>query len=225
VETRRIAPPEELGEVSAPAAEVEKTPTLSLEVLTRGRGAVQFVIGSGLIGRSDPLAATGDSVAPEIDLWDDDAVSRRHARVEVRHGRYWLIDLNSTNGTLHNGRRLMPGLEAPLEPGDEIEVGACSLIRVLNTSRDAELSEEDLLLGKMLDDAMALPFRSKSGAPFEPIHSSDLANGDDMLELVLERGEAEGLMALSPAGKQQRAAAPESGHWRLHDPLGAEFPF
>jgi pSer/pThr/pTyr-binding forkhead associated (FHA) protein len=39
----------------------------------------------------------------------DPTVSRRHALLRRRLGRYRLIDLESTNGTFVNGRRIGPG--------------------------------------------------------------------------------------------------------------------
>jgi hypothetical protein len=37
---------------------------------------------------------------------NDDMISRIHAEIKNDNGRYFLTDLNSTNGTFHNGRRL-----------------------------------------------------------------------------------------------------------------------
>jgi pSer/pThr/pTyr-binding forkhead associated (FHA) protein len=37
---------------------------------------------------------------------NDDMISRIHAEIKSENGKYYLTDLNSTNGTFHNGRRL-----------------------------------------------------------------------------------------------------------------------
>ena len=37
----------------------------------------------------------------------DEALSAQHARITFHHGQWWLEDLNSTNGTFLNGRRLL----------------------------------------------------------------------------------------------------------------------
>jgi predicted component of type VI protein secretion system len=62
-----------------------------------------------------------------VDLDSDDPeakVSRRHARITLRDGRYFLEDMGSTNGTFVNrGKRLLPGQLQPLLDGDEIIVG------------------------------------------------------------------------------------------------------
>jgi pSer/pThr/pTyr-binding forkhead associated (FHA) protein len=51
----------------------------------------------------------------------DDTVSRHHARLELRDGRWFLVDLDSSNGTLVNGRRVR---DAEVRAGDEIRLGA-----------------------------------------------------------------------------------------------------
>jgi hypothetical protein len=51
----------------------------------------------------------------------DDTVSRHHARLELREGRWFLVDLDSSNGTLVNGRRVR---DAEVRAGDEIQLGA-----------------------------------------------------------------------------------------------------
>ena len=75
------------------------------------------------IGRWD----ADSGIFPDVDLDSDDPeakVSRRHARITLRDGRYSLEDLGSTNGTFVNrGKRLLPGQLQPLQDGDEIIVG------------------------------------------------------------------------------------------------------
>ncbi|SHJ95911.1 FhaA domain-containing protein [Desulforamulus aeronauticus] len=56
---------------------------------------------------------------------NDTGVSRRHAQVEKIGGRYWLTDLNSTNGTFVNG---LPIDKMELSTGDVITVGNTVLI-------------------------------------------------------------------------------------------------
>jgi pSer/pThr/pTyr-binding forkhead associated (FHA) protein len=54
---------------------------------------------------------------------DDLGVSRRHARL-LRDGKaVYLMDLNSTNGTLLNGETLPASVEKRLRDGDEIMMG------------------------------------------------------------------------------------------------------
>lgn len=54
----------------------------------------------------------------------DPSVSRRHARVMLRQGRWVLQDLASTNGTLLNGRRVG---RCEVRPGDRLSLGKARL--------------------------------------------------------------------------------------------------
>jgi len=95
-------------------------------VIERGRSVgKQFMLSDSdsQIGRWD---ADG-GIFPDVDLDADDPeakVSRRHARITLRDGQYFLEDQGSTNGTFVNrGKRLPPGYRQPLRDGDEIIVG------------------------------------------------------------------------------------------------------
>jgi pSer/pThr/pTyr-binding forkhead associated (FHA) protein len=52
-----------------------------------------------------PLTTIGRSAQQSLVLADP-SVSGEHAQLELRDGRWWLEDLDSTNGTWVNGRRL-----------------------------------------------------------------------------------------------------------------------
>ena len=54
-------------------------------------------------------------------LIDDPAASRRHCAFTLRHGRVWVEDLGSCNGTFLNGTRVHGA--QPLNAGDRLEVG------------------------------------------------------------------------------------------------------
>jgi pSer/pThr/pTyr-binding forkhead associated (FHA) protein len=56
----------------------------------------------------------------------DPEVSRRHARLEAQRGIVFLRDLESSNGTFLNGRRVKSAIE--LLEGDEIDVGTTRLV-------------------------------------------------------------------------------------------------
>ena len=58
---------------------------------------------------------------------DHRSVSRRHARLTRRDGRLRVEDLNSTNGTRVNGRRLEPFAPRVLAPGDAVALGDVDL--------------------------------------------------------------------------------------------------
>jgi hypothetical protein len=95
-------------------------------VIERGKSVgKQFMLSAdeSQLGRWD---ADG-GVFPDVDLDSDDPeakVSRRHARITLVEGKYFVEDLGSTNGTFVNrGKRLSPGTRQPLKDGDEIIVG------------------------------------------------------------------------------------------------------
>jgi len=82
--------------------------------LIEERGSRHFLIGDNriLIGRADDCdIALGE---PEV--------SRYHALVFREAGRVWLADLDSANGTSHNGSRLDPEPVA-IAPGDLLGFG------------------------------------------------------------------------------------------------------
>ena len=63
---------------------------------------------------------------PRCDLvLDDPRVSRRHAEIRPRLGRFALLDLGSTNGTRVNGTRVT---EAALADGDRIEIARAAFV-------------------------------------------------------------------------------------------------
>ena len=117
------------GRVSAglsfPALRTTPKPHARL-VIEKGRSTgKQFMLSDveAQIGRWD---ADG-GIFPDVDLDTDDPeakVSRRHARITLSNGQYFLEDLGSTNGTFINrGKRLPPGQRQALCDGDEIIVG------------------------------------------------------------------------------------------------------
>lgn len=73
---------------------------------------------------------TGPSSAIDLDLDTYGGfargVSRRHAMLRPAPDGLYLIDLQSTNGTLHNSFRLGPGVARRLNTGDVISFGALS---------------------------------------------------------------------------------------------------
>lgn len=68
---------------------------------------------------SEPLIM-GRSEGREIVLFDP-AASRKHCRVERRGSRWWLVDMDSANGTYVAGERVR---ELALSSGDRIRIGS-----------------------------------------------------------------------------------------------------
>lgn len=84
-------------------------------VVERGEGLAaggEYGVGPGL--------AIGRAAANEIRI-DDSFASSRHARLYDREGVVFIEDMNSTNGTYVNGRRL--GAQQALRPSDRIRIG------------------------------------------------------------------------------------------------------
>jgi FHA domain len=127
----KIPQPEIAGGQGAPAMNLSsslgsRNGPHAMLVIERGRSiGKQFMLSEleSQIGRWD---ADG-GIFPDIDLDADDPeakVSRRHARISLNNGQYFVEDLGSTNGTFVNrGKRLMPGIRQALNDGDEIIVG------------------------------------------------------------------------------------------------------
>jgi len=72
------------------------------------------------------------------------AVSREHAGVVFRDGRWFLEDRGSFNGTYLNGTRVVPGTPMPLRHADRITIGAETLIFAWPAQRDDPDTTEPL---------------------------------------------------------------------------------
>jgi hypothetical protein len=122
-------PADEPGRLGGIAA--GHTMVLDREALLSARprapgGAI--VAREGSVRREVPLTADPVTVGrdPRNDIvLDDRRVSRRHAEVRLRLGRYTLYDLQSTNGTFVNGRRIA---EMVLSDKDRITIGGAELV-------------------------------------------------------------------------------------------------
>ena len=67
---------------------------------------------------------------------EDTTISRRHAQITLEGDRSLLADLNSTNGTFLNGRRIGSTPE-PLAPGDRVQLGPDVVLTVQSASSPA----------------------------------------------------------------------------------------
>lgn len=57
----------------------------------------------------------------EIEIADNPAVSKHHAMIQKKEGKYYLVDLNSTNGTKVNGKKLNADIPEFLQDETQIE--------------------------------------------------------------------------------------------------------
>lgn len=76
-----------------------------------------------VIGRSDPVS----NFYPDIDLQPHSAmelgVGRRHLLLLVKENQIVAEDLDSTNGSFLNRKRLLPRMPQPVQSGDELRLG------------------------------------------------------------------------------------------------------
>jgi pSer/pThr/pTyr-binding forkhead associated (FHA) protein len=86
------------------------------------------------MGRS----SEGQPIVPDIDLSPyqgyASGVSRLHAVIKRGIDNISLMDLNSSNGTYVNGKRLKPHEEQPLEHGDVVALGKLKIQILLKLS-------------------------------------------------------------------------------------------
>lgn len=84
---------------------------------------VLLAVERALVGRSDHDI---EGINPEVDLSDiegADTTSRIHATIEHIGSTYAVTDLNSTNSTRINGKRLEPDKATPVNDGDKLSFG------------------------------------------------------------------------------------------------------
>jgi pSer/pThr/pTyr-binding forkhead associated (FHA) protein len=80
-----------------------------------------------VIGREDPVS----EVFPDLDLTDlggmDSGVSRKHAIIHRTGAEYTIEDLESTNGTYVNKKKIQPHVPQAIKAGDELRFGKLAL--------------------------------------------------------------------------------------------------
>jgi len=109
-------------------------------------------------------------------------VSRRHALIQVRNGRYILKDRKSKHGTFVNGARVE---EVELHHGDQIRLGGAQ-------SQILTFSQEDLL--RSFDSLKSLPGESLSVRDFKEmgllmgtiLKLNSISVLDDLMDLVMD---------------------------------------
>jgi uncharacterized OB-fold protein len=81
-----------------------------------------------IVGREDPVS----SIFPDIDLTahggEEGGVSRQHVKIQQQNGNYTVQDLDSTNFTFVNHKRLAAHAPEPLQDGDELRLGRVRLV-------------------------------------------------------------------------------------------------
>jgi len=62
------------------------------------------------------------SAASADETLENEFVSRRHFQIRSREDVYYIVDLDSTNGTYLNGEKLQPNVERRVKDGDQISL-------------------------------------------------------------------------------------------------------
>jgi hypothetical protein len=87
---------------------------------------VRIVLEKQVLMNGNKGISVGRDAAVVDYSFSDDALSRRHARFIWKSDRVHLEDLNSTNGTIVNGRQLDPYVPTALNVGDSVRIGDIS---------------------------------------------------------------------------------------------------
>ena len=91
----------------------------------------------GIVALTKDRTTIGRAAEADLSLASDATVSRLHSAIERYPGGWVLRDLGSSNGTFVNGDRVVG--DRPLNPGDEIRVGACVFVFHRGNGRSDDL--------------------------------------------------------------------------------------
>lgn len=109
---------------SDPASSTQVIPAQGVAAsVSRSRLLLTTSSGTHVIPLDSTLLSIGRGLNNDIIL-EDARVSRNHAQLRYRSRRFWVTDLNSTNGTFVNGE---PVAERALRDGDIVSLGGLEL--------------------------------------------------------------------------------------------------
>jgi pSer/pThr/pTyr-binding forkhead associated (FHA) protein len=74
------------------------------------------------LGLKDQRTCVGRSPENDIQI-QDNYVSRKHLELYKKGGKYFIRDLNSSNGTFVNGKKIGSKVERRIKEGDTIVIG------------------------------------------------------------------------------------------------------
>ncbi len=118
-----------------------------------------------------PVLGVGRDSSNAIQLHDNE-VSRQHAELRLVDAAYTLYDLNSSNGTFVNGRRIR---QHRLHSGDQVQVGSTLMLFTGPSQEEENLSEK-------VDIAAPLPSEDESHI----VHSMTQQEGSRLFDFQAE---------------------------------------
>lgn len=132
VASEMLATPEAIADLPEPEVPpIERTQTLNLGRLdgaVLAEPSADLLFSDGGEERTYPIRDDVITIGRALDndlVVEDPAVSRHHAEIRRQYGRFYLADLQSTNGTWVNGRRAEGCF---LVDGDVVRVGSVELV-------------------------------------------------------------------------------------------------
>ncbi len=130
------------------------------------------IVGSSVIGRD-----------PECEIvLRNVGVSWRHAKLEVRDGDVWVVDMGSTNGTLLEGQKVS---ESKVAAGDKLFLGTTVLRIDWQDALEEEFHEElERLLS--IDELTGLLSRRRFDAEGSALVQATLASGKAVSVLMMD---------------------------------------
>ncbi|MGQ0600273.1 MAG: FhaA domain-containing protein [Anaerolineales bacterium] len=121
---RAVTVTAEAASIHDTAGAVPVTAPLDPATVAQTPNAFLILEGERTVPLTQPVLSLGRRLDNHI-IIDDPRVSRAHAQLRLRFGRYVLYDLGSTGGTYVNGQRVQ---EFVLRPGDVISLAGVPVI-------------------------------------------------------------------------------------------------
>ncbi len=151
-------------------------------------------------------------------------VSADHARIFIdADGKWWVADMNSTNGTFLNGEALIPGIPRPLRSGDRIGFGDVGV----KGSAEIVFEKPDYLTAEQAARLAPVPEEDEPGKDDTPL-PPPTPHEDEMLDLSHEVVEGSVAAPLpqqpAPRTKPQPPPPPRSKPATPPSPPASEAP-
>ncbi|MEO6809699.1 MAG: GGDEF domain-containing protein [Isosphaeraceae bacterium] len=149
-----------------------------------------IVIGGGIPGAMLRLSSGSNWLGRSFDndmQVTDSTISRRHASFRIDDADLvWLTDLGSTNGTHHNGRRLVPHHPILVRDGDRIRFGQSLLVKFVRPDPCEERFQREMFERTVRDTLTGLYNRAFFLDQLGPLVASSAAKGLGLAVLMLD---------------------------------------